>query len=313
MENSKCFQFCDLSNAPEGTTAKQDLRVMQPYTRQHYVPAVYLQQFSVDGRQSTRKSHIWRLDRERSKPVAVESQCGPKHFYSKFDSQGAEATFHEIEGVYGQIAQKIWLRERPSQKQYFGLILMMLDLHCRNITYENLTAKENLHAYKVRMQCMRDLMGDPNAPLSNEQFLERWQVRLFENEDPSGLVTSDNPALFFTLDQTSQLHLTIMPVTPSTCAVAFDSRFIQATGNHFSVHDGSLLNHYQQNHSYECLFAPHEFSPEQQAFVRQQWKERTPLGYVDERAWTPNLIRFPEGDPFGFLFKLEFNANGTRR
>ena len=278
------------------------------YTRQHYLPAVYLQQFSVDGRWATRKSHIWRLDRERSKFVPVDSQCAPKHFYSRLDSQGAEATFHEIEGVYGQIAQKIWLRQQPSQKHYFGLILMMLDLHCRNITYENLTAKENLHAYKVRMHCMRDLMGDPNAPLSNQQFLERWQVRLFENEDPSGLVTSDNPALFFTLDESSQLHLTIVPVTPSSCAVAFDSRFIQAAGNHLSVHDGSLLNHYQLNHSYECLFAPHEFSPEQQAFVRQQWKDRNPLGYVDDKAWTPNLIRFPEGDPFSFLSKVELRG-----
>jgi hypothetical protein len=94
-------------------------------------------------------------------------------------------------------------------------------------------------------------------------------------------------------------------VTPSSCAVAFDSRFIQATGNYLSAHDGSLLNHYQLNHSYECLFAPHEFSPEQQAFVRQKWKERNSLGYVDEKAWTPNLIRFPEGDPFSFLFKLK--------
>jgi hypothetical protein len=286
---------------------------MQPYTRQHYLPAVYLQQFSVDGASGTRKSHIWRLDRERNKPVPVESQCGPKYFYSKLDSQRAEATFHEIEGAYGQIAQKIWLREQPSQKDYFGLILMMLDLHCRNIAYENLTAKENLHAYEVRMHCMRDLMGDTNAPLSNEQFLERWQVRLFENEDPSGLVTSDNPVLFFTLDETSQLHLTIMPVTPSSCAVAFDGRFIGATGNHLSVHDGSVLNHFQVNHSHQCLFSPQEFSLEQQAFVRQHWKERKRLGYVDEKAWTPNVIRFPEGNPFSFLCKRESKGGCTGR
>ena len=259
----------------------------------------------MDGCNANRKSHVWRLDDKLSKPVPVETQCVPKYFYSKLDPQGAEETFHEMESAYGVIAKKIWSRTYPSKRDYFGLILMMLDLHCRNVVYENLTAKENLHAYKVRMHCMRTLMGDANAPLSDPQFFERWKVTLCKTEDPSGLVTSDNPALFFTLDEIS-LHLVTMPVTPSCCAVAYDSRFIKATDNHLSDEDGSLLNLYQVQNCFECLFTVSELNSEQQAFVRQQWSNRkTPLGCVDEKAWTPNLLPFPDGKTFSFLLKVE--------
>jgi hypothetical protein len=264
---------------------------MPPFTRQHYLPAVYLQQFSADGCRATRRSRIWRLDANRSTPVTIESQCGPKYFYSKLNPNGAEKTFHEIEAAYGRIAQKIWLRKPPSRRDCVGLILMMLDVHCRNIAYQNLTAGENLHAYKVRMHSMRDLMGDAGKPLSDHEFLNRWKVRLFENADhPNGLVASDNPVLFFTLDETDQLHMAIMPVTPLCCAVAFDARSIQAIGDRLSVEDGSVLNHYEVVHSYECLFAPTELAPEQRAFVRKQWKARTnDFGYVDEKVWVPRL------------------------
>jgi hypothetical protein len=180
----------------------------------------------------------------------------------------------------------------------------MLQLHCRNVMYENLTTKENVDAYRIRFQCLRDLMGDENAPLSDNQFRDRWRVRLFETDDPNGLVTSDNPALFFTLDEV-RLHLVVMPVMPSRCAIAYDSRFFKATGNHLSAEDGSLLNLYQVRHCFECLFTSSELGMEQQAFVRQQWKNRMkPLGCVDEQAWTPNLLLFPEGDKFGFLLKV---------
>ena len=96
--------------------------------------------------------------------------------------------------------------------------------------------------------------------------------------------------------------MAIMPVTPLCCAVAFDDRFIEGIGDCLSTEDGSLLNHYQVVHSYECLFAPTELVPEQRTFVRQQWKERTTdFGYIDYTVWVPNLIALPPGDPFTFL------------
>lgn len=36
--------------------------VMSQYKRQHWLPVVYLKQFSADGPQSSRTSLIWRLD-----------------------------------------------------------------------------------------------------------------------------------------------------------------------------------------------------------------------------------------------------------
>lgn len=273
---------------------------MPEYEWQHYLPEVYLKQFS-----ATKESKIWRFDEQESVPKSVRSQCAAFDFYSSTDRENTEKMFQQMEDAYGRILMKLRSGRPHTPKNNFGLILFMLQLHCRNVVYENLTTKENVDAYRIRFQCLRDLMGDANAPLSDQQFLDRWKVQLLKCDDPSGLVTSDNPSLFFTLDEI-RLHLVMMPVTPSLCAVAYDSRFIVAIGDHLSVEDGSLLNAYQVKHCFKCLFTASELRLDQQVFIRQEWNERdNPIGCVDEQAWTPNLLLFPDGNRFRFLLKVE--------
>ncbi len=97
---------------------------MASYKFQHYLPTVYLKQFSTDGLAATRKSMIWRLDEQRHKRVSVPSQCAEDYFYSASDAKMTEEMFGKSEEVYGRTVQQIWAREeKQAGTDYFGLIL----------------------------------------------------------------------------------------------------------------------------------------------------------------------------------------------
>jgi len=282
---------------------------MPPYTRQHYLPAVYLKQFSQDGANAKRSSLIWRFDEQQSVSTSVQSQCAEDHFYSLRDAQGTEEMFQKMEVIYDKIMQKIWSGKQPTKRDYFGLILMMVDLHCRNVCYANRTKEENVHAYRVRIHCLPQVfLGDVRANPSRQQLTEHlqavWRVRLLKTNKGNELATSDNPAVWFTLRETHVPHFIVMPVSLFHCAVAFDKRFSRVIGNDLTPADQSHLNQLQVQNSWQCLFTPTALSAVQQQCVREMWKRREkPSGYVDEEKWSMNLVR-ADRDCFGFLAKV---------
>jgi len=301
-------QICFYKSMLTKATAK---KTVQAYRRQHYLPAVYLKQFSADGPAATRNSMIWRLDEQRHMRVTVRSQCAENNFYSSSDAKATEEMFQKFEGIYGRIAQKIWAREEPAKRDYFGLILMMFDLHCRNRCYANETGEENIHAYRVRIHCLRNqlLMGKSSENVTDAELLTHlratWKVRLLEPTSGNELATCDNPSIWFTLDDTSDLHLIVMPITPYCCAAAFDTRYCHVTGGRLVSEDEVLLNRYQVLVCGECLFTSSELSMEEQASVRRTWKEREkPSGTVDRKQWTVNLQRLSDCNSFRFLTRV---------
>ena len=286
-------------------------RIVHAYKRQHYLPAVYLKQFSIDGDGATPNSMIWRLDEQCHKRVPVKSQCAENYFYSASNAQTTEKMFQKLEWVYARIARKIWIHEEPAENDYFGLILMMLDLHCRNRCYANETGEANIHAYHVRIHCLRNelLVGKGSQNVSDTELLSHlratWQVRLLEPASGNELATCDNPSTWFTLDETSGLHLIVMPVTPRCCAAAFDTRYCHVTGGRLVSEDEALLNRCQVLVCGECLFTSRELSIEEQASVRRTWKEREkPSGEVDRKQWTVNLQRLHDSNSFRFVTRV---------
>ncbi|MFO1501393.1 MAG: DUF4238 domain-containing protein [Verrucomicrobiota bacterium] len=279
---------------------------MPPFKRQHYLPSVYLKQFSPDGAKAGRKSTVWRLDEKRHTKVTVESQCAESYFYSSGEAQATEEMFGEMEKAYGRIAQKVWTHQNPAVRDYFGLILMMFDLHCRNRSYENQSGEENIYAYRARIQGLRnELLLGAKENVSDTELLghlkANWRVRLLETAADE-LATSDNPSIWFTLNGTSGLHLIVLPITPHHCAVAFDVRHCDVTGNSLAEADQCLLNQYQVMVCGECLFTSSELSAEQQASVRRTWKKRErPSGMVDMEQWVLNLQRLRAEKQFGFV------------
>ena len=282
---------------------------MPEYKWQHYIPKVYLRQFS-----ATKKQDVWRFDEQGSALKSVKSQCAEFDFYSSTDREGTEKMFQQMEDAYGKVVQNIKSGKAPKDtKNYFGLILFMLQMHCRNIVYDNRTGKERVHASNVCEQLLLKLMGDANQPLSYETFLKRWQVRLLLTKDEHELITSDNPVTIFSSDETGQVHLVTMLVTPFCCAVAFDVRIFRVSGSHLNAQDEAILNYYQVKQCHECLFTLTELSFAHQQSFRQQLKEREKrCGYISENVleseWKPNIIRLPNRQALSFLAKVGADA-----
>jgi hypothetical protein len=292
---------------------------MPSYKRQHYLPAVYLKQFSPDGHRATRKSMVWRLDEQCHKQVPVKSQCAKDYFYSSCDAKTNEEMFQKMERVYDRIAQKIWNCEKPGEGDYFGLILMMVDIHCRNPFYVNQTGEENIEAYHRRIHCLRNevLMGTSSEIVTDAELLkrlrERWKVRLLEPARGNELVSCDNPSIWFTIDDSSDLHLMVMPVTPYFCAVAFDTRYCYVEGDRLVREDEELLNQFQVLMADACMFTRSVVSIEEQASVRRKWKERErPLGMVDKKQWSVNLYGVGGPNSFRFLKLLSHHSSEGR-
>jgi hypothetical protein len=121
--------------------------------RQHYLPAVYLKQFSIDGVSARRDSFIWRLHRSIHKEVPVETQCHERFFYSAIEPVVAEAFFGKSEELFGQIAQRVWQGlENRGFRDYFGLLIFMISLHLRNPAYRFDLAMSRLEGYKLLEQ-----------------------------------------------------------------------------------------------------------------------------------------------------------------
>lgn len=241
-------------------------------------------------------------------PVPVETQCARRFFYSANDAGATETVFQQMEGAYGRIARKIWERRNPSERDYFGLILMMLDLHCRNPAFANLTGDENVTAYNAMIHCLRNhtLTNTPAGNVSDAQLLDHlrsvWKVCLLETTEDGELATSDNPSMWFTLDDDSGLHLVLLPVSPRFCAAAFDARYCHVTSGTLQKADQELLNQYQVFVSRECLFTSSQLSAEQQEAVHHRWRTRVNSpGEVHRERWVVNLLPLGQSTTFGFL------------
>ena len=75
---------------------------MPGYKKQHWLPAAYLRNFSVDGAKSTRKSMIWRIDERIRKKVPVESQGFDDYHYSQEAPEEVEREFRVGEDFYAE-------------------------------------------------------------------------------------------------------------------------------------------------------------------------------------------------------------------
>lgn len=275
-----------------------------PPSKQHYLPAVYLKQFSVDGSDGRRRSKIWRLDRNICQLVTVEDQCRERFYNSEAEPAKAEKLFQNYENLYAQLACKIWAGEEAgSAHNYFGLIAFMLSLHFRNPSYKNLTKDERIVVYvNLEGEFLLQILGvvvDPNHPSREhlEMFTKCWGVRLMRAIEDF-LVTSDNPAQIF--HQEGIPRLITLPITPQCCAVAFDRRaFASVWSQELSKQDIERLNRLQVHSCVNALFSAAQQTTEDVQMVRGVWTKRNPPpGFVSDEDWRSNYRGI---EPFEFL------------
>ena len=271
-----------------------------PPQKQHYLPVIYLQQFSVDGCNSLRKSQIWRLGHNSHEAVSVESQCHERFFYSASDPSSAEKLFQSSEKTYASLARLVWKwRQNRTDKEYFALILMIISLHLRSASYEVRQKRARIETYKLlEQQAIHHVLvpGSQNAITPEELFAilkSRWRGRLLSCPLDYTLITSDNPSVWFTVNNSGDRHFMILPVTPECCAIAYDRSMLVVNGSVLSNTDVEVLNRTQVKSMLKALYSSIAFPEQYRSSVAKIWKTHTPpSGFIDETTWSMNVLQY---------------------
>lgn len=282
---------------------------MPAYKKQHYLPAAYLRNFSVDGAASTRKSRVWRFDARRRKPVSVESQGFADYHYSASAAEVVEAEFRVGEDFYAECYPDFWHRDGPSSsRREFGLLLMMLDLHIRNVAYAK--AARNNHADYLAMSATvkcRVLWGRKIAPPDDQAIVDEatksWRVAFIRCGTGNAFLTSDNPSLLVRVGTGGAFaNAVLMPVTPLTYAVGYDARVLEVTPGVISPDDEATLTHLQVKNCLQCVYAREDISDEQWRGFKMLLARRKPrLPVEGSDKWGADIFEIPGKDGLGFL------------
>ncbi len=282
---------------------------MPAYKRQHFLPCVYLKNFSSDGAQATRDSKVWRIDATRTAFVPVVSQCSGDYLFSKTDPEKSEGEFQAIENGYAAAIAKIWKGGDPTVFEYLALIVAVFDLYARNIVHENQTGGEGVHAYQLRTTSLlnRLVVGNHSVnalPLPEifELLKKFWGVRLFMTPPGNEIVTSDHPVLCFNWGEGERIDFFLMPVTPTVCAAVFDKRTTRTVGHSLAAADGQFLFHALATHAHSCLYTLGHPPDGAVTAFRSLWKQHTdPRTVTDPEKWSLELIVPADQHVFTFI------------
>lgn len=282
---------------------------MPAYKKQHYLPAVYISQFSSDQTIVSRsRSQVWRTDSNGSRLVPVKSECRKNYFYSKKNPQNPETMFQGLENLYPICVKRVRSRTEPTSREHFALMLMMFDLHLRNVAYENRTKGEGLEAYNIRVDLFkREIVFNPKeGKVSDEDcsacLRKHWKIRILDTGPGTEFATSDNPSLWFSTQPDGHLHYVILPITPAFCALAFDTRVVQAVSATVSRSENDILIVNQFQHAHECIYTSSEPNENDRwAFAETRRRTERAHGYVDDRAWSVNYLQLPETASLSFI------------
>ena len=276
------------------------------YRKQHYLPYVYLKEFSENPTAARRRSYIWRLGEPSNTRTKTERQCVESHFYSKLHAKHAEDLFHHYEEIYAHI--KGLLRDQVAPKtlgEYFGLMFSIISLHLRNPSYQNRTHAETIEAYlNLEPQFLHRLLRfEEGATMTHdsmvEKLKERWRVSVVRTESDVTLVTSDNPAHVYVLRRNEPPVMMTLPITPTTCAVAFDEKSLHVR-HIISASDAGYLNASQAFYCQKAVYSHEETQGDIRAFlVKYMSKRQQASGFIARNGWAPNTLKL--GTQFEFV------------
>ncbi|MDO8813250.1 MAG: DUF4238 domain-containing protein [Gallionella sp.] len=279
---------------------------MTEYKKQHWLPAAYLQFFSCSGKPEGRKSKVFWADAERCQLSSVGSLCVKKFHYSKIDPKGAETSFHQMEGDYSNIVKKILAAQTPTKAEYFGIIMIALDLHIRNPSYENRTGNENYAAYQELSRSFVEMIfsdAPGNGKDLNEvaQHLEKyWGIQPIRSKEK--FITSDHPSLVFSTGE--DIAFIFLPIHPLCGVLLFDNRRVRPLGASATNEDVAILNAFQAATSIRHLFADYDMTPEigeGKPITKWLRKERQ-KGFIDGSVYKPELLNYPGNIPTNLSF-----------
>lgn len=269
------------------------------YINQHFVPVVYLKEFSVGGSASRKKSTVHYLSRKPradSSPVKTENECCGDFFYSRQHAEKAEKFFSEtFENLYGLLKQRIYggtvLKINESE-----LFLTMVSLYLRNPAFENRVRRERIGAYfDLEFEFVHTFLKGsfPTAKPEDVPFLQmtqKWRVKTLKAEHTSELRTSDNPVSMLTTRAESSVQMALMPVNPEVCVVAYDTDAVAVLKDTFSPEDEEALNNLQYKQAQNCAYSRVEFTPQVESHIRDFWtRHPRKTGFLGDDHWHPMI------------------------
>ncbi|MFC2148762.1 DUF4238 domain-containing protein [Bacteroidota bacterium] len=280
---------------------------MTAYKKQHWLPACYMKFFSKSGKPQGRNSEIYYSDAIESKVDRVKNLSYDDFHYSEDDPEAAETSFHAMENDYPNIVEKLLRGEVLNRKEYYGLLLTMIDFHARNPSYLNLTEKENYKAFEIVSQGLmnevfKDCDSNGNDFKKMLNFMQNnWELQPVCSPKEE-LFSSDHPSLLFSIND--KLAFIFLPITPHYGLVAVDKREIEIISDEISEEDNGILNSIQAQVCIKYVYSNielSEFIGEEKPLTKTLKKE-IPSGYVTTDVWKPEYIDYPGKIPSEFSF-----------
>jgi hypothetical protein len=286
---------------------------MPAYKKQHFLPTSYLKFFSEDQAVCNPQSCVWRYDGDEVRLVPVRSQCFGDYFYSKENAQEVEQMFQRRETIYSQFVEKIRASQESERKSYGDLFLCMADIFLRNGIHKNLTTREGLEAYDLRLNLFFSVMllekqTESFTKESIKAHLEsHWRMEIISAPADFKFATSDNPSLFTTCrmpspNRRAPLQLILLPLDPAHIAIAFDKRFMYVQNKPATALDVRTLNYNQIMSAECCVYKSSQFTGEELVILREVFSQKSnAVSEVTPEGWRSYLHYLPLEHHFSFM------------
>ncbi len=277
------------------------------YKIQHYVPVVYLRNWSVNQNVRNRNSEIWRflIDGETWQKVKAKREGCEDFHYSRLAAEVAEKSFHEMENDYATLtSEAIGGNLALNRRGTLQWMLIATDLFVRNSIHLNETEEENFKAYRRRsimfLSFLSGLPADAEMQIIGDTLLSNWQV-LFLTYKPTPdehLITSDVPCIPLSLMGLEQICF-YMPVGPSL-AIIIAPKTVKARTTVLTERDLIYLNHAVVINAKNVLYSYTKPSLNNFHIIVADWRENV-SGL--ESVWDGNRWKISRPT---YIVKLDF-------
>ncbi|SFC98047.1 DUF4238 domain-containing protein [Algibacter pectinivorans] len=214
----------------------------------HFVPATYLQFWSVDNIPNGRKSKIYVTDINGSRITSASKTGVARHFYSKTDPNKAEEYFQKFENAWTKLVKELLENKGPKPEILSCLFLLhSSQFLIRNRCFENLSEKERIEIYHncIETYWTKTIMNNKIGKTHEEslKLIEKnWTCLLIRNKDER-FITSDNPTL--TLNAKGKNPAIIyIAINPKISLLALSNQVIKLKSNNVTEQDIDYLNNY---------------------------------------------------------------------
>lgn len=233
----------------------------------HFVPAAYLQFWSVDSSFKGRESEIFVTDNNGCKKRKAKNTAVEKWLYTKDSPNEAEEYFQEFENDWAKLVRQFISGDAPKGHILAPMLLLQSSYFLlRNRGFENKTSKERIEIYKSAIEGFWNevlMQGEipKTPPECARAMMEKWECHLLPNKTEV-FITSDNPTL--TLNFKDEFPgIIYLPITPNWALIALRKGIVKLSNDKITEQDVSHLNSYMVINSNREVYSNKEFGEDE--------------------------------------------------